>query len=274
MRRSATLRAVLGGVIGAAVMIGIVAAVAGAQPARVERTSAPRGYAGIERDAEQIGEGALDARRLHPTASPPGADSDAGRARGRRRAAEAADATAPSTAARSGSRTRARRRRGRVVHSGADGVAGVPQVVARLHGRRRPGIPVLGMVERSGHPRRDADATRRRGEGRVGAGALRRQPRRRRIPLGGRRLLGVRRGADWAPRTDRSSARSWWDRAGASMAMSQGPADRWRHDEHGHENGHAVARAARCRQPRPDPRAGRTREQPQGRQRRDSRSAG
>ena len=47
------------------------------------------------------------------------------------------------------------------------------------------------------------------------------------------------------------------------------PPDRWRHDEHGHEDGDAVACAARCRQPRPDPRAGRAREQPQGRQRRD-----
>ena len=45
--------------------------------------------------------------------------------------------------------------------------------------------------------------------------------------------------------------------------------DRWRHDEHGHEDGHAVACAARCRQPRSDPRARRAREQPQGRQRRD-----
>ena len=43
----------------------------------------------------------------------------------------------------------------------------------------------------------------------------------------------------------------------------------WRHDEHGHEDGHAVACAARCRQPRPDPRARRAREQPQGRQHRD-----
>ena len=37
----------------------------------------------------------------------------------------------------------------------------------------------------------------------------------------------------------------------------------------GHEEGHAVARVARCRQPRPDPRAGRAGQQPQGRQRRD-----
>src|SRR6266511_2755768 len=38
-----------------------------------------------------------------------------------------------------------------------------------------------------------------------------------------------------------------------------GPLNRWRHDEHGHEDGHAVACAARCRQPRSDPRAGRAR---------------
>src|SRR6185437_7928229 len=37
--------------------------------------------------------------------------------------------------------------------------------------------------------------------------------------------------------------------------------NRWRHDEHGHEDGHAVACAARCRQPRSDPRV-RAREQP------------
>ena len=71
MRRSAMLRAGLGGVIGAAVIIGIVAAVAGAQTATVERTSAARSSPSIERDAEQIAEGALDARRLHPTTSPP-----------------------------------------------------------------------------------------------------------------------------------------------------------------------------------------------------------
>ena len=41
------------------------------------------------------------------------------------------------------------------------------------------------------------------------------------------------------------------------------------HDEHDHGAGHAVARAARRRQPRSDPRARRPREQPQGRQRRD-----
>ena len=40
-------------------------------------------------------------------------------------------------------------------------------------------------------------------------------------------------------------------------------------DEHGHEDEDAVSGAARRRQPRPDPRAGRAREQPQGRQRRD-----
>ena len=50
---------------------------------------------------------------------------------------------------------------------------------------------------------------------------------------------------------------------------AKGPPNRWRHDEHGHEDGHAVACAARCRQPRSDPRARRAREQPQGRQRRD-----
>lgn len=71
MRRSAMLRAGLGGVIGAAVIIGVVAAVAGAQTATVERTSAARSSPSIERDAEQIAEGALDARRLHPTTSPP-----------------------------------------------------------------------------------------------------------------------------------------------------------------------------------------------------------
>ena len=60
-------------------------------------------------------------------------------------------------------------------------------------------------------------------------------------------------------------ARTRADRAAAKAA----PPNRWRHDEHGHEDGHAVACAARCRQPRPDPRAGRAREQPQGRQRRD-----
>ncbi len=38
---------------------------------------------------------------------------------------------------------------------------------------------------------------------------------------------------------------------------------------HGHDDGHAAPAVARCRQPRPDPRAGRAREQPQGRQRRD-----
>ena len=47
------------------------------------------------------------------------------------------------------------------------------------------------------------------------------------------------------------------------------PPHRWRHDEHGHEDGGADARAGGCRQPRPDPRARRAREQPQGRQRRD-----
>ena len=46
------------------------------------------------------------------------------------------------------------------------------------------------------------------------------------------------------------------------------PDDGWRHDELGHEGGRAAARPARCRQPRPHPRAGRTREQPQGHQRR------
>ncbi|CAA9569878.1 MAG: Excinuclease ABC subunit A paralog of unknown function, partial [uncultured Thermomicrobiales bacterium] len=39
--------------------------------------------------------------------------------------------------------------------------------------------------------------------------------------------------------------------------------------EHRHEDGHAVARSARRGQPRPDPRARRAGEQPQGRQRRD-----
>ena len=71
MRRSAMLRAGLGGVIGAGVIIGIVATVVGAQPATVERTSAAGSAPSIERDAEPIAEGSLDARRLHPTASPP-----------------------------------------------------------------------------------------------------------------------------------------------------------------------------------------------------------
>ena len=46
----------------------------------------------------------------------------------------------------------------------------------------------------------------------------------------------------------------------------------WHHrlrDQQGHHDGSADARAARSRQPRPDPRARRAREQPQGRQRRD-----
>ena len=47
------------------------------------------------------------------------------------------------------------------------------------------------------------------------------------------------------------------------------PPKRWRHDEHGQEDEYAVACAARCRQPRVDPRARRPREQPQGHQRRD-----
>src|SRR3712207_8098168 len=65
--------------------------------------------------------------------------------------------------------------------------------------------------------------------------------------------------------------RSWSDRARATPTETAkaAPPNRWRHDEHGHEDGYAVACAARCRQPRSDPRAGRAREQPQGRQRRD-----
>ncbi|CAA9566362.1 MAG: Excinuclease ABC subunit A paralog of unknown function, partial [uncultured Thermomicrobiales bacterium] len=39
--------------------------------------------------------------------------------------------------------------------------------------------------------------------------------------------------------------------------------------EHGHEDGHPVACTTGCRPPRSDPRPGRAREQPQGRQRRD-----
>src|ERR1039457_3675173 len=55
----------------------------------------------------------------------------------------------------------------------------------------------------------------------------------------------------------------------SSRSRPAAPPNRWRHDEHGHEDGHAVACAARCRQPRFDPRARRAREQPQGHQRRD-----
>src|SRR3712207_8500328 len=51
--------------------------------------------------------------------------------------------------------------------------------------------------------------------------------------------------------------RSWSDRARATPTETAkaAPPNRWRHDEHGHEDGHAVACAARCRQPRSDPRA-------------------
>src|SRR6266511_1961457 len=55
------------------------------------------------------------------------------------------------------------------------------------------------------------------------------------------------------------------DRGGPTPAPAP---NRWRHDEQGHEDGHAVACAAGCRQPRSDPRARRAREQPQGPQRR------
>ena len=58
---------------------------------------------------------------------------------------------------------------------------------------------------------------------------------------------------------------------GGALSRRRLPTSRRRHDEHRHERPeHADAgRAARRRQPRPDPRAGRAREQPQGRQRRD-----
>jgi hypothetical protein len=99
MRRSAMLRAGLGGVIGAAVIIGIVAAVAGAQTATVERTSAARSTPSIERDAEQIAEGALDARRLHQTTSPPSTTPTQVELEAADAAGEADDATVPIDAA-------------------------------------------------------------------------------------------------------------------------------------------------------------------------------
>ena len=99
MRRSAMLRAGLGGVIGAAVIIGIVAAVAGAQTATVERTSAARSTPSIERDAEQIAEGALDARRLHQTTSPPSTTPTQVELVAAAAAGEADDATVPIDAA-------------------------------------------------------------------------------------------------------------------------------------------------------------------------------
>lgn len=74
MRRSGTWRPVLGGVMGAVVISGVVAAVAVAQPPTVERVSVASGASSIERDAEQIVAGSLDARRLRPTASPPTSD--------------------------------------------------------------------------------------------------------------------------------------------------------------------------------------------------------
>ena len=99
MRRSAMWRAGLGGVIGAGVIIGIVAAVAGAQPATVERTSAAGSAPSIERDAEQIGEGSLDTRRLRPTASPPTSTPMQVELEAADTAAEAPDATLPLDAA-------------------------------------------------------------------------------------------------------------------------------------------------------------------------------
>ena len=54
----------------------------------------------------------------------------------------------------------------------------------------------------------------------------------------------------------------WWPPSPTPMATSSGC---FRIDEYGHEDGHVVACAARCRQPRSDRRARRAREQPQGR---------
>ena len=86
----------------------------------------------------------------------------------------------------------------------------------------------------------------------------------RRAAWAGRRLCRPER---W---TTRPAVRGWSDRARRRLRKpTAATPNRWRHDEHGHEDGHAVARAGRCRQPRPDPRARRSREQPQGRQHRD-----
>jgi hypothetical protein len=99
MRRSAMWRAVLGGVMGAVVIIGVVAAVVGARPSSVEPTSTASSASGIERDAGRIGEGSLDARRVHAISSPPTSSPTQAELEVADSPAEAPDATRPLDAA-------------------------------------------------------------------------------------------------------------------------------------------------------------------------------
>jgi hypothetical protein len=92
-------RAVLGGVMVAVVIVGVAAAVAGAQPRTVEQLSAGDSAPSIERDAGHAREASLDARRLHPTASVPTSDPSQVELEAADTPAQSSDATVPADAA-------------------------------------------------------------------------------------------------------------------------------------------------------------------------------